>query len=114
MANKVGRIRQVTGAVVDVQFDDELPAILNALETKNHAVDRALDERGIIRLVHVVGADPFKDIAKKIELSVELGVRRGRRKRSRNVQKRCGGRKAGHEQERPEREFRLAHHPCTF
>jgi F-type H+-transporting ATPase subunit beta len=26
----------VTGAVVDVQFDDNLPAILNALETQNH------------------------------------------------------------------------------
>src|SRR5258708_7974875 len=31
----VGRITQVTGAVVDVQFDGHLPAILNALETKN-------------------------------------------------------------------------------
>ena len=35
MANPVGRITQVIGAVVDVQFDGELPAILNALETKN-------------------------------------------------------------------------------
>src|SRR5437868_5604867 len=35
MANQVGRITQVIGAVVDVQFDEELPAILNALETKN-------------------------------------------------------------------------------
>ncbi len=33
--NSVGRIRQVTGAVVDVQFDGELPQILNALETTN-------------------------------------------------------------------------------
>ena len=33
--NKVGRIRQVMGAVVDVQFDGHLPEILNALETKN-------------------------------------------------------------------------------
>ena len=33
--NKVGKIRQVTGAVVDVQFEDHLPEILNALETKN-------------------------------------------------------------------------------
>jgi F-type H+-transporting ATPase subunit beta len=32
---RVGRIRQVTGAVVDVQFDGPLPAILNALETQN-------------------------------------------------------------------------------
>src|SRR6187551_2120618 len=35
MANSVGRITQVIGAVVDVQFDDHLPAILNALETSN-------------------------------------------------------------------------------
>ena len=35
MASKVGKVRQVTGAVVDVQFDDHLPAILNALETDN-------------------------------------------------------------------------------
>ena len=35
--NKVGRITQVIGAVVDVQFDGSyLPEILNALETKNH------------------------------------------------------------------------------
>ncbi len=33
--NMVGKVRQVTGAVVDVQFDGHLPAILNALETKN-------------------------------------------------------------------------------
>src|SRR6201747_2410416 len=33
--NAVGRITQVIGAVVDVQFEDHLPAILNALETKN-------------------------------------------------------------------------------
>jgi F-type H+/Na+-transporting ATPase subunit beta len=33
--NKVGKIRQVTGAVVDVQFEDHLPEILNALETTN-------------------------------------------------------------------------------
>jgi F-type H+-transporting ATPase subunit beta len=31
-----GRITQVTGAVVDVQFQGALPAILNALETDNH------------------------------------------------------------------------------
>src|SRR5271169_2926398 len=35
MAKAVGRITQVIGAVVDVQFEDHLPAILNALETKN-------------------------------------------------------------------------------
>ena len=35
-ANKVGRVRQVMGAVVDVQFDGHLPAILDAVETTNH------------------------------------------------------------------------------
>ncbi len=30
-----GKVRQVIGAVVDVQFEDHLPAILNALETDN-------------------------------------------------------------------------------
>jgi F-type H+/Na+-transporting ATPase subunit beta len=33
--NTVGKIRQVMGAVVDVQFEGHLPEILNALETKN-------------------------------------------------------------------------------
>ncbi len=34
-ANQSGRITQVIGAVVDVQFEGRLPAILNALETQN-------------------------------------------------------------------------------
>jgi F-type H+-transporting ATPase subunit beta len=34
MKNNVGKITQVLGAVVDVQFPEELPAILNALHTK--------------------------------------------------------------------------------
>ncbi len=43
MAKSVGKIRQVTGAVVDVQFDGELPAILNSLETTNHGVRLVLE-----------------------------------------------------------------------
>ena len=35
MENKVGRISQIIGAVVDVQFEGDLPPILNALETDN-------------------------------------------------------------------------------
>jgi len=35
-SKSVGRISQVIGAVVDVSFDGELPAILNALETSNN------------------------------------------------------------------------------
>jgi len=34
-ANQIGRVTQVIGAVVDVQFEGYLPAILNAIETKN-------------------------------------------------------------------------------
>jgi len=36
MAQAVGKITQVIGAVVDVQFEDHLPEILNALETENN------------------------------------------------------------------------------
>ncbi len=36
MANAKGKITQVIGAVVDVQFEDALPAILNALNTENN------------------------------------------------------------------------------
>mgnify|MGYP006091137027 FL=1 len=36
MANNVGKIIQVMGAVVDVQFEGELPSILNALHADNH------------------------------------------------------------------------------
>ena len=32
-----GRITAVIGAVVDVQFDDQLPPILNALEVQNRS-----------------------------------------------------------------------------
>ena len=35
MTNPTGHITQVIGAVVDVQFEGHLPAILNALETEN-------------------------------------------------------------------------------
>jgi F-type H+-transporting ATPase subunit beta len=34
--NLVGKVTQVLGAVVDVQFDGDLPAILNALHVQNH------------------------------------------------------------------------------
>ncbi len=36
MAEATGKVTQVIGAVVDVQFEGHLPAILNALETDNH------------------------------------------------------------------------------
>ena len=41
--NKVGRIVQITGAVVDVRFDGELPKILNALHVKNQGKTLVLE-----------------------------------------------------------------------
>ena len=41
--NNVGRITQVMGAVVDVQFDGELPNILNALHVQNQGKTLVLE-----------------------------------------------------------------------
>ena len=38
MAQAQGKVTQVIGAVVDVQFDGALPAILNALITDNNGI----------------------------------------------------------------------------
>src|SRR5215207_10216000 len=57
MANSVGRIRQVTGAVVDVQFDGELPAILNALETNNQG------NRLVLEVAQHLGENTVRTIA---------------------------------------------------
>ena len=39
----VGKITQVIGAVVDVQFEGQLPKILNALEVQNHPIRLVLE-----------------------------------------------------------------------
>ena len=43
MANTKGKITQVIGAVVDVQFDNNLPEILNALTTDNNGKSLVLE-----------------------------------------------------------------------
>lgn len=43
MANAKGKITQVIGAVVDVQFEDALPEILNALNTDNNGSNLVLE-----------------------------------------------------------------------
>ena len=43
MANAKGKVTQVIGAVVDVQFDDHLPEILNALNTDNNGKTLVLE-----------------------------------------------------------------------
>ncbi|MGD9804477.1 MAG: F0F1 ATP synthase subunit beta [Hyphomicrobiaceae bacterium] len=55
--NKVGKIRQVMGAVVDVQFDAGLPAILNALETTNQG------NRLVLEVAQHLGENTVRTIA---------------------------------------------------
>ena len=56
--NKTGRITQVIGAVVDVQFEGELPAILNALVTGNGGNLRVLEVDTTHNLLLISGAVP--------------------------------------------------------
>jgi F-type H+-transporting ATPase subunit beta len=62
-----GRVRQVIGAVVDVQFDDHLPAILNALETNN----------GGNRLVLEVAQHLGENTVRTIAMDTSEGLVRG-------------------------------------
>ena len=54
-SNKIGRITQITGAVIDVQFDGPLPEILNALETDNNGNRLILDTLSFSEESHVEG-----------------------------------------------------------
>ena len=53
----VGKITQVIGAVVDVQFDDHLPEILNALETQNQG------QRLVLEVAQHLGENTVRTIA---------------------------------------------------
>ena len=55
--NKVGRVRQVTGAVVDVHFAGHLPEILNALETDNQG------QRLVLEVAQHLGENTVRTIA---------------------------------------------------
>ena len=57
MANAQGKVTQVIGAVVDVQFDDELPAILNALTTDNNG------NRLVLEVAQHLGENTVRAIA---------------------------------------------------
>ena len=57
MANAKGKVTQVIGAVVDVQFDDHLPAILNALETDNNG------KRLVLEVAQHLGENTVRTIA---------------------------------------------------
>jgi len=55
--NNIGRVSQVIGAVVDVQFDTALPAILSALETQIE------DRRLVLEVAQHLGENTVRTIA---------------------------------------------------
>src|SRR6476620_11401861 len=65
--NLVGRVSQVIGAVVDVAFDGELPAILSALETDNNGQ----------RLVLEVAQHLGENVVRTIAMDATDGLTRG-------------------------------------
>merc|ERR1711912_174040 len=62
-----GRITQVIGAVVDVQFDKELPNILNALEVEDHSI------RVVLEVAQHLGENTVRTIA----MDATEGLKRG-------------------------------------
>src|SRR6266550_6609039 len=83
--NKQGTIAQVIGAVVDVSFDGDLPAILNALETKNQGnrlvleVAQHLGEHTVRTIAMdttegLVRGQEVDDTGKPIEVPVGAGL----------------------------------------
>src|SRR5580658_10121632 len=66
-SNQTGRITQVIGAVVDVQFEGELPAILNALETNNQG------NRLVLEVAQHLGESTVRTIA----MDISEGLVRG-------------------------------------
>jgi F-type H+-transporting ATPase subunit beta len=67
MANPVGHITQVIGAVVDVQFEEHLPPILNALETRNQG------NRLVLEVAQHLGESTVRTIA----MDISEGLVRG-------------------------------------
>lgn len=57
MADAIGQVRQVMGAVVDVHFNSNLPAIMNALETENQG------KRLVLEVSQHLGENTVRTIA---------------------------------------------------
>jgi F-type H+-transporting ATPase subunit beta len=66
-ANNIGQVTQVIGAVVDVKFEGELPAILNALETINNG------NRLVLEVAQHLGENAVRCIA----MDISEGLVRG-------------------------------------
>jgi F-type H+-transporting ATPase subunit beta len=75
MAVATGRITQVIGAVVDVQFEGHLPAILNALETNNDGLKSPANPEG--RLVLEVAQHLGESTVRTVAMDTSEGLVRG-------------------------------------
>ena len=64
-----GRVTQVIGAVVDVQFDEHLPPILSALEVQDH------DVRLVLEVAQHLGENTVRTIARDATEGTLLSVR---------------------------------------
>ena len=85
MAKATGKVTQVIGAVVDVQFEGALPAILNALETSNNGKRLVLEVaqhlgEGTVRTIAMdsteglVRGEPVSDLGAPISVPVGDGT----------------------------------------
>ncbi|MEM1346566.1 MAG: F0F1 ATP synthase subunit beta, partial [Pseudomonadota bacterium] len=81
MTEAIGKLTQVIGAVVDVKFDDHLPAILNALTTENQGNELVLEVaqhlgENTVRCIAMDGTEglvrgqPVKDTGQPIAVPV--------------------------------------------
>jgi F0F1-type ATP synthase beta subunit len=57
MATSTGKVTQVIGAVVDVQFDGQLPKIFNALEVEGH------EPRLVLEVAQHLGENTVRTVA---------------------------------------------------
>ena len=110
--NAVGKITQVIGAVVDVQFEDHLPAILNALETKNGGNRLVLEVAQHLgeNTVRTIAMDTSEGLVRGQEVTdtgaADLGAGRRRVPRPHHQRDRRSGRRG-----RPGQDRAAARHP---
>src|SRR5688572_33196173 len=95
--NLVGKITQVLGAVVDVQFEGDLPAILNALHTQNHGKLLVLEVAQHLgeSTVRTIAMDTTDGLVRGLEVTDTgnaITVPVGRRSEERRVGKECRSR----------------------
>jgi hypothetical protein len=85
------------------------------VERGQHAVDRRLDQLGVVRHLDVIGADALEDVAEQIELAV--GIRHGRDRLAHGHEPRLaveGDGGDGAERRSEHQVTRLPDHPRTF